>query len=97
MKNNRLKYKLIRMITGSLIGFVLFLFFLESKGMGNIILRNGKFVPWNVIQYMKNPFIRSHLWYPQMWRANWLIMIISGAGVEYMIDFIKRMIKSQIL
>jgi len=73
------------MIIGGLLGYILFLLFLESKGMGNIIFRNNKFVPWNIIHYMINPFIRSYLWYPLMWRANWLIMVLCGIVAEHMV------------
>lgn len=78
------------MITGGILGFIMFLLFLESKGMGNVIIRGGKFVPWNVIHYIKNPFIRRFLWYPRMWCGNWLIMVGCGCFVEEIIKTMKK-------
>lgn len=66
-------------IIGGLCGFVSFVMFLESETMGNIIFRNGVFVPFNILTYIINPFFKRELWYVPLWRANWLIMTSFGA------------------
>ncbi len=71
-------------IIGGVIGYILFIIYLESPGMKNIIFRNGKIVPSNIIHFMKNPFKRYFLWYPSLWCANWLIMTSVGMGIGYL-------------
>lgn len=68
-------------VVGGIIGYVSFVFYLESSEMGNIIIRDGTIVPSNVLRYMKSPFTESYLWYPALWRANWLVATGVGMGV----------------
>jgi hypothetical protein len=71
---------------GGLVGYVMFLTYLESKPMGNIIFRDGIFSPLNIVRYMINPFIACHLWHPSLLRANWIIMTCLGSIIGYMIQ-----------
>lgn len=67
-------------LIGGLVGFSIFIIGLESKGMGNVIIRNGKFSLGGIIKYIKSPFHQNFLWlYPKLWRHNWVIM--TGLGV----------------
>jgi hypothetical protein len=68
---------------GSVCGFGLFVSLLESKGMGSILFREGVFTPHNLIKYVKSPFNSVFLWYPQLWRHNWVIMAITGGFIGY--------------
>ena len=68
---------------GSLLGYGMFVYGLEEADMGNIIFRNGKFTPSNILHYMKHPFTSTTLWYPSLWKQNWLIMTVSGAAIGY--------------
>ena len=73
-------------IIGGLVGYFSFLSFLESKCMGNIIIRQGEFTPNNILHYMKSPFYDRFLWYPALWRANWIIMTCVGSSIGYIIS-----------
>jgi hypothetical protein len=66
-------------IIGGCIGFGLFLVSLETCGMENIIWRNGKFTPKNIIHYMKSPFKEKFLWSSNLWASNWIITTGVGA------------------
>lgn len=69
------------MIAGGIAGFGLFVAGLESKGMGNIIIRNGRFSLENVWEYIKSPFHQSHLWNPELLQHNWVVMTSCGAAL----------------
>jgi len=60
---------------GGLLGFIIFIYDLESKGMGNIVIRNGKFSPASIWQYIKSPFNQSYLWQPKLLRHNWIVIV----------------------
>ena len=67
-------------LLGGLIGFSIFIIGLESKGMGNVIIRNGKFSFGGIIKYIKSPFHQNFLWiHPKLWIHNWIIM--TGLGI----------------
>ena len=68
---------------GCIVGFSLFLLSLESKGMGNIIIRNGQFTPSNILHFMKSPLHQYYLWMPQLWSSNWIMMTTLGGIAGY--------------
>ena len=91
---NQLLYKLLIIfnypeIIGGLLGFIYFIIYLESRKMGGIWYRNGKFTPYNVIMYMKSPFYNYFLWHPILLRANWIFMtslgIVTGKFLQFLI------------
>ena len=64
---------------GSIIGFLLFIVLLESDGMGCILYRtNSKFRFNGLLKYIKSPFNQRFLWYPELWKHNWIVMSICG-------------------
>lgn len=75
-------------VVGGIIGYVSFVFYLESSEMGNIIIRDDTIVPSNVLRYMKSPFVESYLWYPALWRANWLITTGIGMLIGKLISYV---------
>ena len=52
---------------------------LEGPDMGNVLYRNGKWHPSNVINYLTSPFYQKWLWYPALWTCNWIVMTGAGA------------------
>jgi hypothetical protein len=75
------------LIIGGIIGYTKFLTYLESKKMGNIIFRDGKFTPYNVARYMIHPLKSWHLWHPSLWRANWICMTSLGISVGFIVGY----------
>ena len=74
---------------GAYLGFLYFVIELESEDMGNIIFRNGKFRPQNIIEYMKYPFMSDLFWiYPVVWKHNWLITTGVGGILFTMLTYI---------
>ena len=71
------------LIISGLFGYCYFLYNLESEGMGNIIIRCGKFAPSNILPYMTSPFYQSFLWYPSLWSTNWVITTSISVGIGY--------------
>ena len=71
------------LIISGLFGYCYFLYNLESKGMGNIIIRCGKFTPSNILSYMKSPFYQWFLWHPNLWSSNWIITTFISIGIGY--------------
>lgn len=84
------KYTLV----GGIFGFMTFIMYLESRHMGNIIIREGAFVPLNILHYMINPFKSRYLWHPTLWRANWIIMSAVGAAVGWSVHGIQNYLSS---
>lgn len=78
-------------LTGSVIGFMFFIQFLESKSMGNVLYRGGRWCPRNLLLFIINPFTKSYLWYPGLWRANWIISTSVGAGCALVISGFMKM------
>jgi len=76
-------------IIGGLFGYIYFLYGLESSDMGNIIFRCGEFAPGNILAYMINPFYKPFLWYPYLWRSNWIITTLVGMGFGLLISKVK--------
>jgi hypothetical protein len=70
---------------GGLIGFTIFVVLLESKQMGKILFRNDKFRINGLILYLKSPFHQKFLWYPQLWKHNWIMMSSFGALNGYIL------------
>ena len=68
------------LIISSLFGYCYFLCNLESEGMGNVIIRCGKFAPSNILTYMVSPFRQWFLWHPKLWSCNWIITTFVGIG-----------------
>ena len=68
---------------GGLLGFTLFVALLESKHMGKILYRDNKFRINGLILYLKSPFHQKFLWYPQLWKHNWIIMTSLGSVIGY--------------
>lgn len=73
------------MAIGAIIGCVMFITYLESKKMGNIIFRDGLFSLSNVFQYLKNPLKTWHLWHPSLLRANWIFMVSAGIFIGFVV------------
>ncbi len=63
---------------GAFVGFLIFVGLLEGNGMGKILWREGEFSPRGLLKYMKSPFVQKYLWYPSLWRHNWIIMTFTG-------------------
>lgn len=60
--------------------------------MGNIWLRNKRFVPSNAFNLMIHPLKHSYMWkYPQLWIINywiWMIMLVILILIcVYLFDF----------
>ena len=79
---NNYKYELI----GGLCGYAFFVVSLESEKLGKIVFRNGKFCPENIVKYMLSPFHERVLWYPILWRANWLVTTSVGVCSGYLLS-----------
>ena len=47
-----------------------------------------KFAPENILVYMYNPFFSPFLWYPYLWKSNWIITTSVGVGLGTMINLI---------
>jgi hypothetical protein len=71
---------------GGLIGFTIFVGLLESKKMGKILYRNDKFRINGLILYLKSPFHQKFLWYPQLWKHNWVMMTGCGTLIGYILS-----------
>ena len=80
------------MTIGAIFGFIIFVGLLESNGMGKILIRDGQFTPGSLLKYLKSPFHQRFLWYPQMWRHNWILMTgggaLVGALLKHFTDFL---------
>jgi hypothetical protein len=78
-------------ILGGFIGFTIFVIMLESKSMGAVLYRDGRYRIGGLFKYLKAPLNQTFLWYPQCWFHNWILMIIMGSisgfvlgyGLEY--------------
>lgn len=77
---------------GASYGFLLFLLNLESKGMGNVIIRNGRFTPMNVLRFIKSPFFQRWLWKPSLWKYNWILITTFSSFVSYIIYRITKFV-----
>jgi hypothetical protein len=66
---------------GAVIGFITFVGLLEFGGMGHILWRDGEFSPKSLWKYIKSPFFQEFLWYPKLWRHNWILMTGLGGGL----------------
>lgn len=84
-------------IFGGIFGIILFLMYLESPQMGNIIYRNGKFSPSNIFKIIINPLYKPLLWNYKLWMANWIIMMGSGIIIFRLLYMIMIYIIYQIL
>lgn len=88
MNNILIDYTNLSIILGGVAGFVVFITSLEASGMGNIIIRQGEFAPQNIIHFMKSPFKEKFLWYPALWRSNWVIMTSVGLCIGKFVSYL---------
>jgi len=79
-------------LTGGLVGFLLFITLLESKGMRNVLYREGVFVPRNLVKYVRSPFNSTVLWHPALWKHNWIVMTVCGGIIGTMLGNATRFI-----
>lgn len=88
LSTNMSVYTNMYIYLGGLLGFCLFVALLESKKMGKILYRNDKFRFNGLLLYLKSPFYQKFLWYPQLWRHNWVIMTGLGSVIGYVFQHI---------
>jgi len=75
------------------LGYLAFIYNLESDGMGNILFRGNEnneleFRFDELWDYMTNPFKRWFLWHPRLWGCNWVITTGIGVVIGLTIDCI---------
>jgi hypothetical protein len=79
---------------GGLIGFIYFLYKLESPDMGNILFRvdstgNKVFSFDNLINIITAPFRYIHFWTKfELYPINWIITTFIGYIISYVISYI---------
>jgi hypothetical protein len=78
-----------KIVLGSLTGFIIFAFELESDDMGGIIFRtnsDGKRVlsPESILEIMKAPLKYKHFWTNnELRKVNWIFMSLLGGFIGY--------------
>jgi hypothetical protein len=66
-------------LSGAIIGFIYFLYKLESPGMGNVLFRidssgNKLFSLESLLEIMKSPFTLIQFWtYSELYPINWIL------------------------
>ena len=80
-------------LIGGFSGFIAFIALLESKGLGSILYRNGRFTLGGLLLYLKSPFFQLYLWYPKLWIHNWILMTIIGYIMGYTVSYGTSMIE----
>jgi hypothetical protein len=80
-------------ILGGLLGFIYFLYELESPSMGNIIFRvdsnNNKIISFeSIFNIIQAPFKNSYFWTnTELLSVNWIITTFIGASFGYIIKY----------
>ncbi len=78
-------------IIGCIIGFIVFLFELESPSMGHILFRlNAKgikeFSFGSLVEMLRAPFIHTYFWTnTNFYSVNWIITSFVGGLIGYII------------
>ncbi len=78
-------------ILGSIIGFVYFLFELESPSMGNVLFRLNsdgvkEFSFGSLVEFLYAPFIHSYFWTKPFFSVNWVITSFIGGIIGIIIS-----------
>jgi len=82
------------LIIGGCIGFIIFLFELESPSMGGIIFRLNsdgirQFSPESIFEILKAPLKFKEFWiYKDLLLVNWIFLTIVGMSLALIIELL---------
>jgi hypothetical protein len=83
----------IYVLFGGILGFIFFLYKLESPGMGNVLFRinssgNKEFSFDSLVNIIIAPFKYSHFWTNvDLYSINWIITTFVGGFSFYILSF----------